>query len=160
MSEPAQSTISPPTTESKLRGVKGWLLFFVISLTFLHPAMHVYIFYSEWSMYELAPNPTFRTFLLIDGSIRAALLILGLYAGVEMWRVKLGAVRVAKIYLGAIVVQQFILLLSFSSMMSRIHADPKELADAAIECIRPLAYVVIWYSYLHNSRRVASTYTS
>jgi hypothetical protein len=160
MSEPAQSIVSPPAIESKLKGVKGWLLFFVISLTFLHPAAHLYIFYSEWQTYELVPNPNFRTFLLIDGSIRAALLMLGLYAGVEMWRVQPGAVRIAKIYLGAIVAQQFILLLWFASMLSRINADPKVLADAAIGCIRPLIYVGIWFSYLRNSQRVASTYRS
>jgi hypothetical protein len=96
--------------------------------------------------------------LAVDWSMRVILIVLGIYAGTSLWRVKPGAPRVAKTYLVAVFAQQVVLLLMGFWIASKVAATPENIGSVVMEPLRSIIYVVIWYSYLNKSRRVAATY--
>jgi hypothetical protein len=159
MEQPAQQIVSaemngPP----QYRGVGGWLLLFIVSLTIITPVFQGYIVYNELKLYHAAPSPLLFKILAVDWSMRVILLVLGIYAGISLWRVKPGAPRVAKTYLVAVFAQQVVLLLMGFWIASKLAATPENIGSVIMEPLRSIIYVVIWYSYLNKSKRVAATY--
>jgi len=90
--------------------------------------------------------------------MRAVLVCFGIYAGIQLARIKPQAPAVAKKYLVGIVVQQLVLLLVGFWLVQKVKAGPGSLEDLLKEPLRALLYVVIWYSYFVKSARVAATY--
>jgi hypothetical protein len=159
MEQPAQQIVSTETSgPPKYRGVGGWLLLFIVSLTIITPAFQGYIVFNEWKLYHAAPSPLLFKILAVDWSMRVILIVLGIYAGTSLWRVKPGAPRVAKTYLVAVFAQQVVLLLMGFWIASKVVATPENIGGVVMEPLRSIIYVVIWYSYLNKSRRVAATY--
>jgi len=159
MEQPTQQVVPVETDASpQYRGVGGWLLFFIISLTIITPAIQSYIVYNEWTLYVAAPSPLLLNVFAVDWSMRAILIVFGIYAGVQLWRVKPGAPRIAKTYLVAIFVQQIVLVLIGLWTVSKVAADPENIGSVIIQPLRSFIYVAVWYAYLNKSRRVASTY--
>jgi Protein of unknown function (DUF2569) len=150
MEQPAQQIVSAETS--------GRLLFFIVSLTIITPAFQGYVVYNEWKLYQPTPSPLLFRVLAVDCSMRAILVVLGIYAGIRLWRVKPGAPRAAKMYLVAIFAQQVVLLLMGFWIASKVAATPENIGSVIMEPLRSVIYVVIWYSYLNKSQRVAATY--
>ena len=156
MEQPVQQAV--PAQSAQYRGVGGWLLLFILTVLLFTPAVHIYVFYKEWSLYHSQPSPLLFNFLLIDSSMRAVLVCFGIYAGIQLARIKPQAPAVAKKYLVGIVVQQLVLLLVGFWLVQKVKAGPGSLEDLLKEPLRALLYVVIWYSYFVKSARVAATY--
>jgi hypothetical protein len=159
MEQPTQQVV--PTSAGappQYRGVGGWLLFFIVSLTIITPAFQSYIVYNEWTLYNAAPSPLLFNLFAVDWSMRAILVVFGIYAGIQLWRVKPGAPRIAKTYLISIFVQQVVLVLIGLWTVSKVAGDPESIGGVIIQPLRSFIYVAIWYGYLNKSQRVASTY--
>jgi hypothetical protein len=57
MEGPNQREVSAePSTPPRYRGIAGWLLFFILSLTIITPAFQVYVVYNEWKLHDTAPS--------------------------------------------------------------------------------------------------------
>jgi len=146
--------------DSSLQGVRGWLLFFCVTLVFLNPLATFGIF--GLSLFQL--TPLFKSFpgLLIlstvDGLASLILMSFSVYAGVSLWRIRPGAVRLAKMFLVAGVV--YLLISPLFMLLAGLPdgAAVSALPDAYLTAGRSLLYYAIWFNYLTTSKRVRATY--
>jgi hypothetical protein len=160
MEQPVQQIASAEMNGPRqYRGVGGWLLLFIVSLTIITPVFQGYIVYNEWKLYSAAPSSLLFKILAADWSMRVILIVLAIYAGISLWRVKPGAPRVAKTYLVAVFAQQVVLLMMGFWIASKVSATSENISSVIMEPLRSIIYVVIWYSYLNKSQRVAATYS-
>jgi len=151
----------PPPPPSRYKGVKGWLLFFCISLTVLNPLVAIVRlrynieFVSRFS----GIHPALRTELMIDGILSVAITGFSIYAGVCLWRVASGAVQKAQTLLLCLLV--YATIVAFLPLMVGL---PIPVNDAIVfETIKSgivpsIIYFWIWNSYLNTSERVKATY--
>lgn len=146
--------------DSKLTGVRGWLLFFCVTLVFLNPLATLGMF--GFSLSQL--TPLFTTFpgllilAMVDGLISLTLMSFSVYAGVSLWRVRPGAVKLAKTFLLAGVV--YVLVAPLFTLFAGLPAGAavSALPDAYVGAVRSLAYYAIWFNYLNTSKRVQATF--
>ena len=139
-----------------LVGVRGWLLFFVIIIVFISP---IYAGYEIKNLVELIADPKFPSGVLKNWMVAiacaAALLVLyGVYAGVQLWSVKSGAVKTAKTYLVVAAVLPWVICLIFLQFLT----GPEIFKNMGGEVIGGMIFSGIWYWYLASSRRVKDTY--
>lgn len=140
------------------RGVGGWLLFFVLSLTIITPASHVYIIHTELQEYYTSQSPIFSDMLVVDWLMRAVLTVFASYAGIQLWQARPRAPSIARAYLVAVFIHQVVFLIDEVWIVTRVAVNPDDIGSVLVGPIRTLAYIGIWYSYLNKSQRVAATY--
>lgn len=160
---PAQGACVPPPPRYK--GVRGWLLFFCISLTLLNPLLAIGTLGSSFELASRLFNlmPGLRTAFMIDVFSLVVVTAFGVYAGICLWRVAPRAVKMAKIFLWcrlayvAVDIYISVATLSFIRLMA---GSPSSLIlDAVIKgIVLNVGYVVFWYLYLNLSKRVMATY--
>jgi hypothetical protein len=161
---PPQQSPAPPiaTTESRHKGVRGWLLLFCIGLTVLGP---IVILGSVLAALG-TPADGYRQFpRLLVVTLMGALLNLvfvafSIYTGVCLWRIRPGAVRTAKTFLVCYLWYCMISygLLFTAGLPSAINVTLA--AQLRKQVVKDLLYFLIWYSYLNRSKRVKATYES
>ena len=114
------------------------------------------------SVSRLAPLfgrfPGLLVVTIVMGVLTAMLTILTVYAGISLWRVRLGAVVTAKaflwIYLANVALTA---LLPFAAGFPA--ASNRAMISPSVQImIRGLFYFAVWYSYLSRSKRVRATY--
>lgn len=143
-----------------LQGVKGWLLFFCISLTVLNPlATAIGLIYGlSGAGPVLLQYPGLLVVTGLDLLLSVALAALSLYAGVSLWRIRPGALKVARMFLliGAV----YTLVSPFMGLLAGLPdaANQVILQDALQSGGRGVVYPVLWMTYLMRSKRVAATY--
>jgi ABC-type spermidine/putrescine transport system permease subunit I len=81
-----------------------------------------------------------------------------IYAGISLWRVKPGAVSLAKKYF--LTVLAYAVIAAFLPFLAGLPAAANSamIPDVAKDTIRLLVYAAVWYSYLNKSVRVKATY--
>jgi len=159
--EDAMGTLfqTPQETASEYRGVKGWLLFFCISLTTLSPLITLGNLASGCSAASRVADrlPALMTATGIDSVLAVLVMALGIFAGVSLWTVRPNAVPVAKLYLIALPVYAVLEIALFLAIL------PPRVSDAltsrgTISVLRSLCYAGLWFAYLSRSKRVKATY--
>jgi uncharacterized protein DUF2569 len=154
------STTPATDGETRLRGVAGWLLFFCVSLTVLNPVSSVILltigFIGNAPYFIQFPGLLVLT--VIDTVVSLALMSASVYAGVGLWRVRPGAVRIARMFLIAGAV--YALLAPFTPLLAGLPAEANgALIQAGLQgAARGVLYYVIWLNYLNRSKRVLATY--
>ena len=142
------------TINSHLRGVRGWLLFFCISLTLVVPATHGWI--GMIALKNLAKTQTSTPYTLIRlAAVTVIYFGLGLFsfvAGVQLWGGKRAGLVIAKAYL--VMAPVVAITLTLILWVVGIKLDLLKII------LNRLAYSAIWYAYLVNSQRVKATYES
>src|SRR5215471_14786810 len=85
-------------------GVKGWLVFFCISLTILNPLFTLANLSNGYNAVSQVADrlPGLMTATVVDSVLSLVIMALGIFAGVSLWAVKPNAVQVAKLYLIAL----------------------------------------------------------
>lgn len=140
--------------EKKLKGVGGWLLFFIITLTILNPIVQIVSVVKVFTNIADVPVELYnlRNIIIMDSIIGSVVILFGVYAGLCLWRVKGNAVKMVKIF--------FIVGIVYNIIISAFYvkAIPVLNQVAAKNVVRILAYSGIWYCYLINSDRVKNTY--
>ena len=120
-----------------IKGVGGWLLFFIITIVFIQPIVYLYSFIQYESFFHLL------------------LLTFSLVAGINLWKVNKGAVKIAKAYLLTLVG------VGLLDVILICQGDPK--IDCAYffgrQSLSIFIYPTIWYTYLSKSKRVQNTYS-
>jgi len=142
------------------KGVKGWLLILCIILTIISPLFSII---SLISSYNLASTyfymyPGLRIVTIIDTILSIGLIAFSIYAGISLWKVKSGAVKIAKKYLRTFLGYSIIaIFLPFTAGLPS-QANSAMLGAALGIAIRSWIFIAIWYSYLNKSKRVKATY--
>jgi hypothetical protein len=85
-------------------------------------------------------------------------MILSIRAGIALWRIKSGAVRIAKNFL--VINFGFSVISVFLPIIVGLPTDVKAvlIPDLIRGAIQSLFYSGLWYSYLNYSKRVKETY--
>jgi hypothetical protein len=164
-SEPQASTVgvtapAEPLADSPLRGVRGWLLFFVITLTVLNPAATAIGQWLSWSQVASFFDRLPGLFVLsaVNLFVAIVLAVFSVYAGIALWRLRVGAVQTARVFL--IVGAVYALISPFFVLLVGLPASANgQLAATALEsAARGVVYYVLWLSYLLQSKRVQTTF--
>ena len=141
-------------------GVRGWLLFFCLSLTVFSPLLTVVNLVSAyWQTSPLFDRfPGLQVITLLDALLSVGLTAFSIHAGVSLWKRRPGAVRTTKRYLVTLLAYTAVsCVLPFLAGLPRgTHAAM--LAEVAKGLVRSLVFFGVWYSYLNKSRRVRNTF--
>ena len=159
---PSQNGAKVLTSEvqPKYKGVGGWLLLLCLTLTIFRPLFTLIGLVSALNTASLLSTqfPSFFTFVVIDTILSVGLMCFSIYAGVALWTVKSGAVKIAKTYLlvfiAYAVIENFLLFTVGLPSQSDI-----VLEEGIKQIIRSAAYFFVWYAYLTKSERVKATYS-
>lgn len=133
----------------KLKGVGGWLLLFVIILTFITPA---------YLLFDVIANPSFYSFSSGVYDLSSIIWVFGIaiwsiVIGISLWNRKEKAVIWAKEFLiVSLVLGVFFIFFSFDLYTS------EEQDLLFVELFRSIIFFVIWFSYLNASERVKNTF--
>ena len=146
--------------DERYKGVAGWLLFFCISLTVIGPLITLGSLvgaYSDSSKY-FNQFPGLLAITVIDTILSLGVMGLSIYAGIGLWRIRPGAVQMAKRYLLCFL--GYHAVTAFLPFMAGLPSAANEamIAQVAKDTFRGIIYVAIWYSYLNKSLRVRATY--
>ncbi len=157
---PAPGIALENSTEPRYKGVKGWLLFHCIGLTFLGPLISIAGMIQSYR--EASPHfdqiPGLKTLALVESSTISGLLIFSMYAGTGLWRIRPQAVRTAKrFHVCAMAYCVISVFLPFSAGL------PAEIAEAIMpqtitRMLQGMIASGIWLTYLSRSKRVKATY--
>ena len=151
-----------PSVQPRLKGVRGWLLFFCLGLTVLNPLITLGLLaasYSESSKY-FNRFPSLLAITVIETLLGVAMAAFSIYAGVGLWSVRPRAVQMAKRYLLC-----FLGYHAIAAVLPFMPGLPSAANEAMIAQVlqsitRVLLYFAIWNSYLNKSERVKATYES
>jgi Protein of unknown function (DUF2569) len=155
---PSEMPTPPPagaaagSTERKYQGVRGWLLFFCITLTIGVP-IGAFLANSQTagslSQY-FTRVPHLREFCTTLYVLNFALALYGVIVGVMLWRVRPGAVAAVKLFLWCV------LIFSIGVMfLPAVFGLP-----VGTVFVKPggIGYFLVWYFYLKKSKRVKATF--
>lgn len=157
---PAEALAAPGEGETVRTRVGGWLALFVFTLVVSNPAgtiINLVSGYQETSAF-FHRVPGLRNMIIADTALSLGLMAFSVYAGIALWKLKPGAVAVAKKYLlTALLYSLLVLALPF------VFGLPERAAQAVFnELLKgvpgSILYVAIWYLYLLKSKRVRETY--
>jgi len=152
VSVPTQGSIKV-THAFPYKGVRGWLLWLCIVLTFLGPAS---LLNDALTAFRLTSEPSFghfATILQAEAVIEIALAAMSVYAGICLWMVLPGATAKAKIYLWTRIVYTPLSMLGLRVLGLRI-----PLVHLIGTSLAALIAGMIWLWYLESSKRVKATY--
>jgi hypothetical protein len=162
------SSIRP---DSPHYGVGGWLPFLIFSLIFLRPLVGLWVslhaFHRNMNTFSRSVHPlAMYIFHFVAESLYFAVLGYGIFAGIQLWRKNLLAVKHAKralLYLLLVMSVDYLWGINRVTLMSREGFRATALANflwgkAALSVVRIAIYVAVWYSYLLKSERVRATF--
>lgn len=148
--------------DSKLKGVGGWLLFFIIGQLVLRPARIMSELNDPDSvvtpLFE-ATFPTTATIISIERAFSIGLLLFGVFVALTLWKIRTPfSVKLAKIYLIANPV--IMLLDAFAYKFSDLPTDIQEsiMGRGLIEAGAVSVVCLLWFLYFIKSERVRATY--
>jgi hypothetical protein len=172
---PQTSTPATPTPSerhnSSLHGVGGWLLFFIFTLVFFGPAARLFSFLLAFRQniqtFAQAPHPhSLYTFYSVEQLVSFGIYGYGIFAGIQLWKTRPGAVEHAKRFIVALLLFAFadyvmaiIWVLLMTPEAVRTLALPEVLyGQAAKALLQTAVYAAVWYAYLLKSERVRVTF--
>ena len=148
-----------------LIGVRGWLLFFCISLVFINPLINIplIILYIANQHNTLTIFPLLNTTLIIDLVITSLFSLIGIYVGIKLWEIHSRAISYTNLYLNSLFifsivtfVVYFVLIASYDESFNSTFV--KFLGDNFKSTVYTIGYVIAWKLYLRNSERVKNTF--
>jgi RNA polymerase subunit RPABC4/transcription elongation factor Spt4 len=148
-----------------LKGVRGWLLFFCISLVFINPLLNIplTILYIVNQHNTLTIFPLLNITLIIDLVITSLFSLIGIYIGIKLWRIQSRAIPNANLYLNLLLIYSIIAFVAYlisiaSNDVSFNSKSVKFLGDNFRSTVYSIGYVIAWKLYLKNSERVKNTF--
>lgn len=148
-----------------LIGVKGWLLFFCISLIFIGPiiSLPTIIVYLVNINNPLNYDPLPNLILNIDVIVSTLILLFGIYVGITIWRVRPNSIRYANIFLNAYLgytILSFLIIFTIVPSYDIIYNSETVgfLGDTFRETVYSIGSVIVWKLYLKKSERVKNTF--
>lgn len=123
----------------KLQGIGGWLLFFCIVVTVVHPLVNL-----AEAVATPQPGVIFLDLLLSAAAVTT---------GVSVWSKRSWAFTMVKTYFIIMIV---VSVLIFIGAATETNVEAR--VDSFVTGIRVLIWVAIWWSYFRKSKRVLATF--
>ena len=149
-------------TDSRYKGVKGWLLLFCVSLTVLDPLATLLnvLAVTSAAKPQFEENQGLFRLVLIGGISVIALRVYGIYTGIALWKVVPNALAIVRKYLFVVFLYSV-----FTVFLPKLAGVPEETYQetshvSLVNACLTVLYVMLWYLYLNKSRRVKATYGS
>jgi hypothetical protein len=144
-----------------VRGVGGWLAFFLVTLGIISPAVTIFYTVTSFGDPEAAylPPDLFRTLSTIDIASTVVVVALCLFAAWRLLRVfNWNSVRIAVATLWLIALTNVLVIPLLVSGAVGLPLSMVFEAGGPQTIFRPLGYATIWTAYLLISKRVRNTY--
>ena len=146
---------------AKYYGIGGWLLLFIIALTVLSPiatlrnvSMNVGRIHPA---YRIAP--VYGLLVVVDSALATIFALGSICCGILLLKKSRSAVVITKRYLITILFYALGDLVAFAVFSPRHLWNPNRYESSLLWVfLRQTGFVLIWYSYLSKSKRVAATY--
>ena len=160
----AADSLPPPSPvpDSPYQGYGGWLAFFGGLQLFVAPAIAIVLLVIGSTTIGEASSryPSILVVYFVESLVNVSIVALGMYAAVQLRRIRPGAVRAAKRYLlAALAWSALSFLLPYLGDMPE-GAREKMFVQNFKGLLRTAIAVAIWLTYFNVSRRVKATYTS
>jgi hypothetical protein len=143
-------------TDSKLKGVRGWLLLLCLNLAVFDPVLVLVNLFMGTQAADFNRHPEMLRLTVVAGVPTIALMVFSLYAGLSLWKRVPGAVAVARKYLICLLL--FSVLSLFLPGMVGIREAAEVAALNTLGVVITTIHVAAWYVYLIFSKRVKATY--
>jgi uncharacterized membrane protein YidH (DUF202 family) len=133
-----------------------------VSLVFLSPIFSIYRIVTSLSGIDIVMRryPTLGYAVILELIVGVGILIFGFIAGINLWSVKPGAVKLAKVMLRvnlwATLAAEFLIIVICSGLSSRVLDAITPFIARAVAST--LIYYGVWFTYIKKSKRVRATY--
>jgi hypothetical protein len=148
-------------TGPELKGIRGWLLVLVAYLLLYEPLRAIPVLLALW----LSPtSAAVQNVLLIGAIVQTAIAVFSLFAGINLLRLRHGAVSIAKTYfvvmltLGVLELGMVILGAVVSSSDPTIASMVR--GPAVFTAVIQVLISGAWLVYLEQSKRVRATFAA
>jgi hypothetical protein len=136
-------------------GWGGWLAFFCIVQIFVQPLIAIGFGAEDASAFGI--DSTVDSFLSLEILGLVGMCVFGIIAGIQLWRLRPGAVGVAKAYLLTALVWSILKAFLAFGMLEGQFQDAVG-AQEIKGVVGTLIPFVIWFSYFNVSKRVKATF--
>lgn len=151
----ASAQAGSAAVNSPYYGWGGWLAFFSIVQIFIQPILLLVLCAVDASAFGY--NSSVDGFLTLEIVGMLGLGVFGVIAGVQLWRLRPGAVGVAKAYLVTALVWSILkVVLAFAMLEGRYQESVG--GEEIKGVVGTLVPFIIWFSYFNVSKRVKATY--
>ena len=144
-----------------LRGVGGWLMFLILSLTVFGPLAALFTLVFIFTATALAPTlpSSFVSYAIVEALVVVPYAVWGITIGVKLWKLRPNAVKSAKQFLtsGTIPFVVIVNLLPWILLSPELRTNQSG-PNTVGSIIGGLGAALAWNAYLKKSRRVANTY--
>jgi hypothetical protein len=140
------------------RGVEGWLFLFCFVMIFVNPVSTAHQVFTHTlplisRTHDLRRETLWATYSVLFLSVSA----FGVVAGIRLWMVCTGAVRLARLWLLAFLCAHFSYFFLWLALFRS--ARTSSLADVGWRhLVGPLTTFLLWNAYLYRSKRVRQTF--
>lgn len=152
------AAVPGPQPGAPCQGVRGWLLVLCLMLTVIGPALSVWLMAQAYGH----AAPLAAQSLAVQLSVLASLLLqacavaFGMVAGLRLWRVRPGAVGMAKhALLFGLAVD--VITTALEAVAATVPVD-RLLFHVEVGVVPGVLFFTLCLAYLNRSRRVAATY--
>ena len=159
---PNTATTNTPNGLPAPSGVRGWLLLLCLMLTVVGPLISIALATSEYEQFapHFVDSRGVQAAIFFSITLTACAVAFGFYAGLQLWRVQPGAVKLAKAALLFGLAADITSALIQTSAWPGASVDAQMLHDARISLIPSLIFFTLCFAYLNKSARVQATYLS
>jgi hypothetical protein len=157
----ASSSSNPPAqagsaaVSSPYYGWGGWLALFCIVQIFVQPLILVGLCAVDASAF--GDNSSLDGFLILEILGMIGMGVFGVIAGIQLWRLRPGAVGIAKAYLVTALVWSILKAVLAFTMLEGSYQEAVG-AQEIKGVLTTLIPFVIWFSYFNVSKRVKATF--
>ena len=144
------------------KGVGGWLVVFALLLTILAPVLCLYGIDKAWSNTEkaFARFPVLKNAMMWESACTVTIVIYGFVVG---WRILDRNPNGRKFAMQFLQIRFLGFVGTYIGSLSILNGLPKSIMDASIHgaiesLLMELVFIVVWWFYFKNSKRVRNTY--
>lgn len=145
----------PTGFNSPYYGWGGWLAFFCIVQIFVQPLIAIGFCVEDASAFGI--DSSVDSFLVVEILGLVGMAVFGIIAGIQLWRLRPGAVGIAKAYLVTALVWSILKAVLAFGMLEGQYQDAVG-AQEIKGVVGTLIPFVVWFSYFNVSKRVKATF--